>query len=148
MVIGAERLQALKARPEMWAITKEAFCALVGCALEQAGVAKPHVMATRIAFGHHGAKVDLDDIRSQFTVEWAADVVDRALKLLPVAPRVFTEEEYQADPSKVVAHAAETGIAVVARADGTPRVVIFIPPAEYAKNRTSWPACSVSSTAQ
>lgn len=43
---------------------------------------------------------------------------------------VFTEAEYLADPKSVVAHAVATGRAVVARADGTVRVVISIPPAE------------------
>ncbi len=44
--------------------------------------------------------------------------------------RVFTEAEYRADAKSVVAHAVATGSAIVARADGTPRVVISIPPAE------------------
>ncbi len=43
---------------------------------------------------------------------------------------VFTEAEYLADPKSVVAHAVATGRAIVARADGTVRVVISIPPAE------------------
>ena len=43
---------------------------------------------------------------------------------------VFTEVEYLADPKRVVAHAVATGRAIVARADGTVRVVISIPPAE------------------
>jgi hypothetical protein len=43
---------------------------------------------------------------------------------------VFTEAEYLADPKSVVAHAVATGRAVVARADGTVRVVISIPPAD------------------
>lgn len=45
-------------------------------------------------------------------------------------PRVFTEAEYRADVRRVVAHAVATGGAIVVRADGTPRVVITIPPAE------------------
>ncbi len=45
-------------------------------------------------------------------------------------PKVFTEAEYRADASKVVAHAAETGCAIVAGADGSPRFMIAIPPAE------------------
>lgn len=44
--------------------------------------------------------------------------------------KVFTEAEYQADASKVIAHAAAAGSAIVARADGSPRVVISIPPAD------------------
>ena len=43
---------------------------------------------------------------------------------------VFTEAEYRADAKNVVAHAIATGRAIVARADGTVRVVISIPPAE------------------
>lgn len=42
----------------------------------------------------------------------------------------FTETEYRADPAKVVAHAVANGRAVVARADGTVRIVISIPPAD------------------
>jgi hypothetical protein len=45
-------------------------------------------------------------------------------------PRVFTEPEYRADAKSVVAHAVATGRAIVARADGTTRVVISIPPAD------------------
>ncbi len=45
-------------------------------------------------------------------------------------PRVFTEAEYRADAKSVVAHAIATGSASVARADGTTRVVISIPPAD------------------
>jgi hypothetical protein len=41
-------------------------------------------------------------------------------------PRVFTEAEYRANASKVVAHAAEAGSAIVARADGSPRFMIAI----------------------
>lgn len=44
--------------------------------------------------------------------------------------RVFTEAEYRADAKSVVAHAVATGSAIVARADGTPRVVISVPPAD------------------
>jgi hypothetical protein len=44
--------------------------------------------------------------------------------------RVFTEAEYRADAGRVIAHAATEGRAIVVRADGTPRVVISIPPAE------------------
>lgn len=43
---------------------------------------------------------------------------------------VFTEAEYRADAKNVVAHGIATGRAIVARADGTVRVVISIPPAE------------------
>ncbi|MBX3160163.1 MAG: hypothetical protein KF773_29620 [Deltaproteobacteria bacterium] len=46
--------------------------------------------------------------------------------------KVFSEDEYRADPRKVIAHAVATGQAVVAGADGTPSVVIAIPPAEAA----------------
>jgi len=50
----------------------------------------------------------------------------------PVATRAdvaaaFSEADYSADVGKVIAHAAATGTAVVARADGSPRVVISIP---------------------
>jgi len=48
---------------------------------------------------------------------------------LPQA-KVFTEAEYRADAAKVIAHAAETGSAIVARADGTTRFMIAIPAAE------------------
>jgi hypothetical protein len=40
--------------------------------------------------------------------------------------KVFTEAEYRADPKRVVAHAVATGSAIVARDDGTLRVVISI----------------------
>jgi len=46
------------------------------------------------------------------------------------ASRVFTEVEYRTEAKNVVAHAIATGRAIVARADGTVRVVISIPPAE------------------
>jgi hypothetical protein len=48
----------------------------------------------------------------------------------PLPTKIFTEAEYRADVSKVIAHAAEAGSAIVARADGSPRVVIAIPPAD------------------
>jgi hypothetical protein len=44
--------------------------------------------------------------------------------------RAFTEAEYRANAKSVVAHAVATGSAIVARADGTTRVVISIPPAD------------------
>jgi len=44
--------------------------------------------------------------------------------------KVFTEAEYRKDASKVIAHAADAGSAIVARADGSPRFMIAIPPAE------------------
>jgi hypothetical protein len=44
--------------------------------------------------------------------------------------KVFTEAEYRADARSVVAYAVATGSAIVARSDGSPRVVITIPPAE------------------
>ena len=43
---------------------------------------------------------------------------------------VFTEAEYRTDVKNVVAHAIATGRGIVARADGTVRVVISIPRAE------------------
>ena len=43
---------------------------------------------------------------------------------------VFSEDEYRADAGRVIAHAVSTGRAVVARADGSPRVVISIPAPE------------------
>ena len=43
---------------------------------------------------------------------------------------VFSEDEYRSDAGRVIAHAVSTGRAVVARADGSPRVVISIPAAE------------------
>ena len=43
---------------------------------------------------------------------------------------VFTEAEYRTEAKSVGAHAIATGRAIVARADGTVRVVISIPPAE------------------
>lgn len=46
------------------------------------------------------------------------------------ASKVFTEAEYRADARSVVAHAVATGRAIVARTDGTTRVVISIPPAD------------------
>jgi len=56
--------------------------------------------------------------------------VSTAPKQATNAPRVFSEAEYTADRRSVIDHAAATGIAVVAGADGTPRMVISIPPAE------------------
>jgi hypothetical protein len=59
--------------------------------------------------------------------------------MVPKAPsattstKVFTEAEYQADAGRVIAHAATAGTAIVARSDGSPRVVISIPPAETSK---------------
>jgi len=44
-------------------------------------------------------------------------------------PKVFAEAEYRANPSEVIAHAAEAGNAIVVRADGSPRFMIAIPPA-------------------
>lgn len=46
------------------------------------------------------------------------------------ATKVFTEAEYRADAGRVIAHAEATGSAMVTRADGTPRFMIAIPPAE------------------
>lgn len=43
---------------------------------------------------------------------------------------VFSEDEYRNDAGRVIAHALNTGQAVVMRADGSPRVVISIPAAE------------------
>ena len=43
---------------------------------------------------------------------------------------VFTEAQYRTDAKSIVAHAIATGRAIVARADGTVRVVISIPPVE------------------
>jgi hypothetical protein len=39
----------------------------------------------------------------------------------------FSEAEYSSNARRVVAHAAETGTAIVSTADGEPRVVISIP---------------------
>ena len=52
------------------------------------------------------------------------------------AHRVFTEAEYRADAGAVVAHAFANGSAIVARPDGSPRVVISIPPAESSSDRS------------
>lgn len=46
------------------------------------------------------------------------------------SPKVFSEAEYKADARKVIAHALAAGTAIVARPDGSPRVVISIPPAD------------------
>ena len=43
------------------------------------------------------------------------------------AEAAFSEADYSADAGKVIAHAVATGTAVVARPDGSPRVVISIP---------------------
>jgi hypothetical protein len=51
-------------------------------------------------------------------------------------PKVFTEAEYRANASQVIAHAAETGSAIVARPDGSPRFMIAIPPAEPGSEST------------
>ena len=41
--------------------------------------------------------------------------------------KAFSEADYSADAAKVIAHAAATGSAVVAAADGRPRVIITVP---------------------
>lgn len=51
---------------------------------------------------------------------------------------VFSEAEYSDDPGRVIAHAVSTGRAVVARADGSARVVISIPAAEQAEQCECW----------
>ena len=51
-------------------------------------------------------------------------------------PKVFTEAEYRANASMVIAHAAEAGSAIVSRADGSPRFMIAIPPAEPGSEST------------
>ena len=48
----------------------------------------------------------------------------------PTLSGVFTEAEYRTEAKNVVAHAIATGRAIVARADGTVRVVISIPTSE------------------
>jgi hypothetical protein len=50
-------------------------------------------------------------------------------------PRVFSEAEYRANAAAIVAHALATGSAIVAREDGSPRVVISIPPAESSSSK-------------
>ena len=48
-----------------------------------------------------------------------------------VAPtKVFTEAQYRADAGRVILHAIAEGRAIVARDDGSPRVIIAIPAAE------------------
>lgn len=58
--------------------------------------------------------------------------MDPKRSLTRAPTRVFTEAEYRADAGRVIAHAAAAGSAIVARSDGTPRVIISIPPAEPA----------------
>ena len=43
------------------------------------------------------------------------------------ASEIFSEADFSRDAGRVIAHAAATGTAVVAAADGRPRVVITIP---------------------
>jgi hypothetical protein len=43
------------------------------------------------------------------------------------ASEIFSEADFSCDAGRVIAHAAATGTAVVAAADGRPRVVITIP---------------------
>ncbi len=45
--------------------------------------------------------------------------------------KVFSEAEYRADPANVIAHAEIEGRVIVARADGSPRFMIVIPPPEH-----------------
>jgi hypothetical protein len=52
-------------------------------------------------------------------------MTDRDLK----PDNVFSESTYRASPASVIAHAVETGRAVVVREDGSVRVVISIPKA-------------------
>lgn len=55
------------------------------------------------------------------------------LKTSPIIERrTFSEAEYTANARSVVAHAAMTGTAVVAAADGRPLVVISIPTEDLA----------------
>ena len=51
----------------------------------------------------------------------------RNSKSTPAAATSFSESDYSRDPGRIIAHAAKTGSAVVASADGIPRVVISIP---------------------
>lgn len=63
-------------------------------------------------------------------IEHVENVMDPKRLQGSPSPKVFTEAEYRANASKVIAHAAEAGSAIVARADGSPRFMIAIPPAE------------------
>ncbi len=51
----------------------------------------------------------------------------KAAVLATSAVRAFSEAEYTANASSVVAHAAETGTAIVSASDGRALVVISIP---------------------
>jgi hypothetical protein len=48
----------------------------------------------------------------------------------PVRADSFTEDEYRADPRRVIQYAEQNGTATVTRSDGTTRFVVAIPPAE------------------
>lgn len=52
---------------------------------------------------------------------------DQSAAATPSSVVTFSEAEYSEDVSKVIAHAAATGKAIVVGADGKPRVVITIP---------------------
>lgn len=49
----------------------------------------------------------------------------------------FSESTYRASPAEVIAHAIDTGRAVVVREDGSVRVVISIPKAEAVPTPTT-----------
>jgi hypothetical protein len=48
----------------------------------------------------------------------------------PAGTTVFSEADYAADPGKVIAHAAATGIAAVVASDGRPRIIFTAPTAD------------------
>ncbi len=58
-----------------------------------------------------------------------------------VPAKIFTEEEYSRDPGMVV-RAATIQPVIVARADGTPRVVITIPVEEHEYLICNWCGCT------
>jgi hypothetical protein len=71
----------------MWAYTKEAFCVLIGAALEAAHndgvtfILEPFREANRICFGP-GSAIDPAVLQEQITDEWAKKTVEAAQSFL------------------------------------------------------------------
>ena len=71
----------------MWAYTKEAFCVLIGCALEAADndgiviIPEPFREANRICFGP-GSAIDPTVLQAQITDAWATKVIEAAQEFL------------------------------------------------------------------
>lgn len=87
-----KRLAALRARPMMWAFTREAFSALIGCTLEAAGVPRPFQVAISICFGNK-SRADVEELCTEVDEEWAVAVVDKAIDILAIRSKERTDNE-------------------------------------------------------